>query len=297
MSHMRFATPLAIFLVASTPVMAYADVTKAQCIEANTQAQHSRTDGKLAAARAQFEMCSDPHCPRLVRDDCTKRLNDLDDAQPTIIFEAKSPTGADISVVKVSLDNTVVTEKLDGTPLSFDPGEHIFTFEVAGQPTITKTFVLKEGEKGRREALVISTPPPPPLVPAAIQPEPAPTGPLGTRNGRRTIGLAIAGGGVVGLAVGSIFGALAGSSSSSSQRECVSTQNCSNRSQAVSEHNSAATQATISTIAFIAGGALVATGAVLFFTAPRERKDAGVVLRIAPTVGPGGAGMMLQGNF
>jgi hypothetical protein len=50
-------------------------------------------------------------------------------------------------------------------------------------------------------------------------------------------------------------------------------------------------QATTSTIAFVAGGALLAGGAVLYFTAPK----AGVA--VAPTVGTNGAGLSVTGAW
>jgi hypothetical protein len=53
--------------------------------------------------------------------------------------------------------------------------------------------------------------------------------------------------------------------------------------------------ATVSTVAFIAGGVLVAAGAVLWFTAPKARPQMG--LRITPSVGANGAGLTLAGSF
>jgi len=65
---------------------AFADVTKEQCIDANGQARELRREGKLAAAREQLRLCGNPKCPAMVRDDCAKRLDEVDKAQPTMAF-------------------------------------------------------------------------------------------------------------------------------------------------------------------------------------------------------------------
>src|ERR1019366_931213 len=83
---------------------AFADVTKEQCIDANGQAQELRREGKLAAAREQLRLCGNPKCPAMVRDDCAKRLDEVDKAQPTVAFTVKDATGADVTAVKVMVD-------------------------------------------------------------------------------------------------------------------------------------------------------------------------------------------------
>src|ERR1700722_1012343 len=152
--RLGLAAPMAAVLaLASAPALA--DVTKEQCIDANGRGQELRREGKLMAAREQLRACANPACPAMVRDDCTKRLDDLEKAQPTIAFEVKDASGADVSVVKVSVDGKPLAEQLDGTALPVDMGKHAFTFEVAGQPSVTRILVLTEGEKGRRERIAM----------------------------------------------------------------------------------------------------------------------------------------------
>jgi hypothetical protein len=93
------------FVAALWPAPARADTTKAQCIEANTKGQDLRRDGKLSMARDQFRVCADPSCPTIVRVDCTKRLDELEGAQPTIIFDARDGSGHDLSAVAVTVDD------------------------------------------------------------------------------------------------------------------------------------------------------------------------------------------------
>ena len=278
--------------LATTPAMA--DPTKAQCATANASGQDLRRDGKLAEAREQLRMCSDPKCPAVVRVDCAKRLDELEAAQPTIVFDAKDGAGADITVVKVSVDNRPLAEKLDGSALPIEPGEHTLTFEVAGQSPVTQHIVVKEGEKGRHEKIVIGAPPPSP-APVAPPPSPPEEG-LGTQ---RILGIVGGGVGVAGIAVGSVFGLLTASAISKQKSDCASSTSCNNPTQAASDHSTWTTDGTISTIAFIAGGALLVGGAVVFLTAGHARTEqpAATGLMLVPSAGPGGGGMLLKGEF
>jgi hypothetical protein len=52
----------------------------------------------------------------------------------------------------------------------------------------------------------------------------------------------------------------------------------------------------VSEIAFIAGGALLATGGVLFLTGPKESHTA-TGIQVAPSVGPRSAGLVVAGGF
>ncbi len=292
--------------------------TKDQCIDANGQGQELRREGKLSAARDQLRACVAASCPAMVRDDCTKRLDELERAQPTIAFEVKGASGADVVDVKVSIDGKPLLDRLDGKPVNVDPGAHVFTFEVAGQPPVTRTLVLTEGEKGRRESIAIgaatqSTPasvppqaPSPAPVPEASGPtsaassatEPASTG--GAMRTQKILGLAAGGVGVAGLAVGGVFGLMTLSQKSQQQSACGSPASCtsSGHAQALDDHSTGMTDSTISTIGFIAGGALLVGGALLFSTAGHASDaPAATGMLFVPSVGPGGGGMLLRGEF
>jgi hypothetical protein len=181
-----------------------------------------------------------------------------------------------------------------------DPGQHVFTFEVAGQPPITRTFVLTEGEKGRRELVSGgggAAPPVVPLAPGPGQVGQATTG--GAMGTPKIVGLVLGGVGVAGLAVGSVFGMLAIAQKSQQQIDCPN-PSCSpsGHTQAISDHSTGVTDGTISTVGFIAGGALLVGGAVLFFTAgPSPGQPARSGMIVAPSAGPGGGGVSLSGRF
>src|SRR5580698_7948568 len=132
--------------------------TKAQCIEANTRGQDLRRDGHLAAAREQLLACADAACPALVRSDCAHRLDELDAAQPTIVFEVEDAAGKDLTAVAVTVDGKPLADSLSGAALRVDPGARVFTFTVPGQPPVSESLVLREGERQRMERVTIGAP-------------------------------------------------------------------------------------------------------------------------------------------
>ena len=303
MSRLIVTVSLSIGLSLS-PLSAEADLTKAQCIEANTRGQDLVREGRLLAARDQLRSCAGESCPALVRDDCTRRMNDVERAQPTIVFDAKDTAGRDLSVVHVTIDGSPLADKLDGTALPVDPGEHVFAFTVLDQASVVQTFVLKEGDKERRERVVIGRPAPPLPGPApksnTLSANPfsserkAADGP----DTQRLLGLVAGGAGVASIALGSAFGLMTLSQVSQQQADCASATDCQRFSEAVSDRSTAMTDRTISTVGFIAGGVLLASGVVLFLTANRPPRPGAVLTSlIVPQVGRQGAGVSWLVDF
>jgi hypothetical protein len=110
-------------------------------------------------------------------------------------------------------------------------------------------------------------------------------------------GLTVGGAGVVGLIVGGVFGGLTASEASQQKSDCSASASCPNRTTAANDHSSGETDSTVSTVAFVAGGVLAVTGAVLFFMPRRAGQTETTAVRIAPSVSPGGGGLVIQGGF
>jgi hypothetical protein len=147
------ALSVAVFVSVAT-ANASADPSKVECVAANDQARDLRRVGNLKAAREQLAVCVAQSCPGPVREDCAQRLAEIATAQPSIVFAAKDGAGNDLSAVTVTVDGQPLAEKLDGSALDVDPGEHTFRFEGTGGVT-EKHLVVREGEKGRRETVVL----------------------------------------------------------------------------------------------------------------------------------------------
>jgi hypothetical protein len=267
------------------------------CVAASQQSLTLRHQGKLHDALQQLATCSDPRCPDEVKAECTRRMEGVRGAMPTLVLAAKDGAGNDLYAVRVTMDGAPLLAALDGRALSIDPGEHSFTFETAGQPPLDKKLVLREGDKERQETVVLG--PAPAVVPPASAPSPAPSSSWSTN---KTMALASAGVGLVGVALGVVFGAYAKSSQNLETTNCSSATSCSNGPQSREDYTVATQDATASTVSFIAGAALVAVGTTLWFTAPSPARSPAAAtapsFRVAPTMmGTRGGGLVIGGDL
>jgi len=298
-----------------------ADPTMAECLAANESAISLRSGHKLREARDKSLACAAPGCPAEVREACQNRVQQLNAAIPTIVFEVKSAAGADLTRVVVTMDGQPFADLLDGTAIPLNPGEHVFVFAVEGGPKLEKRFVVYQGETNRREKIVIeagaqeaapASPSPPPQAPPTQQPPPdsarteTPAATASSGIGvQRTLGLIFGGAGIVGIGVGVATGLLASSAWSKVQSACGpgGVGNCSpagtSRASVTSDHDTAENDGALSTVAFVAGGALVAAGVFLYLTGGPDDRPANAATGIAiePTLGPGHAGFALSGGF
>jgi hypothetical protein len=294
---------------------AAADPTTADCLSASESSLRLRGQHKLRNARNQLLVCAAANCPADVRTECLRRVEQVNLAIPTLVFEAKDEAGNDLSAVRVTMDGESIADRLEGSAISLDPGEHTFHFEVEGRPAVDKKLVIHEGEKERHERIVLPAargagaaapaaiaPPAPasPATPPAATPADATPSSWSTQ---KTLAVVAGGVGVAGLVVGGIFGSIASSKWGDAKNECWG-GSCPQYQQAVNDQSSASSAATVSTIAFIVGGVAVAGGAVLWFTAPSGSSpssgDGGAAtatLRLVPQIGPGVAGVSLGGGF
>jgi len=104
--------------------------------------------------------------------------------------------------------------------------------------------------------------------------------------------------GVVGLAIGAGFGVAASSDWSDAEMHCDQARTpWSCDSVGVAAHDDASSKATVSTTAFVLGGAAVATGAVLWFLAPRHKEAPSGSSSLALAGGPGDVGLGLRRSF
>jgi hypothetical protein len=139
----------AVALTLLTARPARADERQA-CASAAEQAQTLRDNGKYRQSREQLLICVRDVCPAIVKRDCVGWLNQLEAVTPTVVLSAKR-NERDLVDVKVYLDGALVSEKLDGTPIPTDPGQHTFKFEWSGQTT-EQNVMVTAGQKGRNIA-------------------------------------------------------------------------------------------------------------------------------------------------
>jgi hypothetical protein len=109
---------------------------------------------------------------------------------------------------------------------------------------------------------------------------------------QKPAGIVIGGVGLAGVVAGSILGAVAISKNNDAQGHCLGSV-CD--ASGYSSGNGATQAATASTIAFIAGGVLAATGILLLVTSPSSSTSARIA--VTPALGPGAAAGMLEGSW
>jgi hypothetical protein len=290
----------ALLVAASTTVVgiaAGAEPTKDQCIDADEAAQPLAQTGKLLEAKEKLLVCMASTCPGPVRDDCTQRLADVAARTPTIVFAASDDADHDLAAVRVTIDSRVLVDRLDGSGVPVDPGEHRFVFEAEGLAPEKRTLVVREGEKNRHERIMLV---PPGAAPAPAEgtsemllstesPSSATAAPGRTQ---RLIGLAIGGVGVGALAAGGVFGVLSKITYEDALNGKCKGQPNECTTEGVQAGQSAHGQALASTIAFAVGGALVAGGVAVYLTAPRS-----TAVTITASGAPGGANVGIGGRW
>jgi hypothetical protein len=194
--------------------------------------------------------------------------------------------GAERVDLQIARDDVPMSRSEWGVAIPADPGPHTISASAPGRASFSKTVVLAANgatidvqvpalePNGGNEAFAPATP----------------NGALATAPGRddsafppqKAIGLVVGGIGVVGIAVGAVAGVMTLGKRSDAAALCTSYPNgCSDKTTARSLNDDAKGLATVSTIAFVAGGALAIVGAVLFLTAPKPFAS----VRIAPSFG------------
>jgi hypothetical protein len=199
---MRRTVPLALFAAvtvvpATWTELAFAD--KKGCIAASDAGQEARELRKLLAARAQFMACAAEECPGAVRGFCARKLEEVESILPSIVVRAKDGRGVDVTDVRVLVDGKLEAERLDGTAVSLDPGEHRIRLETAHGTAVEETLVARVGEKNRAVDVTLGAPVEAAPVPSAW----APSASRATPEARRPLVVVYVLGGTAAVALAS----------------------------------------------------------------------------------------------
>ncbi|HEX8792446.1 MAG TPA: hypothetical protein VF765_15965 [Polyangiaceae bacterium] len=258
-----------------------------------TFAQAEEHVGKLATAYdAYAQALADAEAAREneVADTAGGALHALAARVPIVRVKV---TGVGASAATATIDEHAA--KI-GDLVRVDPGDHVVAVTAPGARAVRSKLTIAEGQRIEVPVQLVAedfqeapaaTPASPP-APAEAEAEPAPETPSGPFPWR-TVGLVAAGVGVVGLGVGTYFGIDAISKNSTSNQTGCTNNVCTQG--AYDTREDAKSSATVSTIAFVAGGVLAAAGITLWLVAPKGDAAA----QVTPVALSGGGGLALTG--
>jgi hypothetical protein len=270
----------------------------ATCYERNGQLASAWVTYKEAATAAQNT--EQPERVQLAR----RKAAELEPKLPTLTIVVSA--AADRADLQIRRDGEVVGRPGWGVPIPVDPGMHAVDAMAPGR----KAWQGQADVEGVAAQASIEVPPlaetatdavpsaPAPLAPASplsALSAPTPPPPVSHGSEQRAMGLVAGGVGLAGLVVGATFGVIAQSDNNNAKHNCPTETSC--NPQGFAATTSALHAATASTIAFVAGGALIGVGLVLYLTAPADSPRSSGRLGLSPIVGANAGGLALHGGW
>jgi hypothetical protein len=255
----------------------------ADCYEKNGQTASAWAEFREASAAARSVGSKDRE--ELAR----RRATALEPKLSRLTIAAKPPA-------QVTRDGSPVDAAAFGTAVPVDPGKHVIEATAPGKKKwSTEVDVAANAARVSVEVPTLLDE----GAATSTQVGGSTQAPVTTKEGeatsgsspQRTIAIGVGAVGVVGLAVGTVFGLKASSNWSDAKKGCTSyPSGCSDG--AVQLQSDAKNAATLSTVAFAVGAIGAIGGAVLWFTAPRSSEgETKVSLGVGPT------GVLVQGGF
>jgi hypothetical protein len=152
-----FATFAAVLAGGASLCSVSAAAETTTCADSYEKAQEEKVAGHLNAALVQLKNCIDPSCPKFVRDDCVRWMDQTESALPTVVITVRRE-GKDLTDVQVSCDGKPLLSSLDGKAVPVDPGPHEFSFNAPGFDPIQRRTIVREGERNRIIEVELGTP-------------------------------------------------------------------------------------------------------------------------------------------
>jgi hypothetical protein len=219
-----------------------------------------------------------------------------------VVFEpADSPSG-----LQVWLDGRLLAASELNAPVPVDPGGHTVEAKAPERVDWKRTFEIAATEAGDTRRVPIEplapiapahvNPPPPaapdrlsPTAPTSVVEQPSSTPPL------KYAAVATVSAGLVAGTVGTIYAFRARTSWREAKALGCDSHGVCRKQAGVDLVDAAGSKATIATISFVAGVALIGGGAVMWFLAPSYSKPEPVTPDVS--VGRGGVHVSLRGSF
>ena len=217
--------------------------------------------------------------------------------------------------MEIRRDGLVVGAGQYGVALPIDPGEHHLTATAPGKRDWARDVKTPPDATSVVDVPALEDAPAPAVATATATAPAAPQGPshedldrASRARTQRVAGITVAAAGVVGIGIGAAFGFVSKGKHDDADPHCGGGGGGGDSCDAtgVALRNDAIHAGNVSTIAFIAGGAALVGGGILFFTAPKTKESDGqssgassarASLSAAPILAPGTGGFALSGRF
>ncbi len=299
-------------MVLASPALAQDDRLhgKQACAQAYTEAQTLRDEHKLVAAREKLRICTQSVCAPFIVRDCSIWMTDTEARIPRVVLTALDANGESLLDVAVTIDGSPLVSSVDGRAVDVDPGAHTFGFTRKDGTKVERQVLVREGN-GAQEVSVrfeaaAEAPKVVPVVPA-LPPPHLDESPAVASNAseasstfwtrRHVAGGILGGAGAAGIILGSVLGGLAISKSNAENAACRGPGNCVDHAAALNDHSSAELDGAVSTVGFIAGAVLAASGVALLATSSHTESGALRTLMITPRVEKDGLGLGVRASF
>jgi hypothetical protein len=245
---------------------------KSACIAAFEDGQALVAGGHLTGAIPRFAVCGRDVCPPSLQRQCVAEGSETSARVPTVVLSATDDAHETMIDVRVAVDGAPFATVLDGKALPIDPGLHAFRFEATGFRASERQVAIQEGRKGQLVAVALARPSF--VTTPSVEPAMATT---------KWLGVGLGSVGLVGIGVGAVYGLMAFRGWSEAKDQCSAS--CADGSAAYATKHQGEIDATVSTIAFAGGAALLVAGAILFVVSPSRASTRSAALALRPGVG------------
>lgn len=263
------------------------DTIKA-CVNAYGSAQEFHRKDDLLKARQAMLICAGRACPAIIQNDCTTWLNQLAEAIPSVVLEAKLDDD-NVFDVSVSMDGAPIASQLDGKPIEINPGLHSFVFERRGNTPIERKIIVAARTKSQVIVAVWKSAVPAPLAaPAAAQ-----TGgesPLQTVRPVPALVYVLGGVAVAALGTSAVLGLTSEATENNLKSHCAPTCQA-------SEVNSLRSRFIGADVALGAGAVAAVGGIAVFLARPERPAHAPGLTAVMLAPASGGGALEWTGSF
>jgi serine/threonine-protein kinase len=240
-----------------------------------------------------------------------KRAKALEGKLPHLTIEV--PAGSAVDGLAITRDGEPVDPALWGSAVPTDAGTYTIEATAPGRRAWSATVTVEAGH-GKAGPAKISVPPleelpeevrppddPPPPIDDGAPPDDRPGPPPRPRRGggRKTLGLVLGGTGAAITIGGAVFGLLAKGKLDEAERLCGGDHSCDDPAQTVQANllnDDAALYGNVSTALVGVGVGALATGLVLYLTAP-SGGGGEHALRVSPELTEGGFAVTVSGRL